>query len=513
MRRIIVLFLSVFLALFPASADSPRSVPLESDAPGQPERQQGRIIVLVVDVSQSIRRQLGDIIRGLSEEIVEKRLRPLDYCVVVPLGDRSVVESADSFGVRFSRDKEKILSYLSNIGARMPTNLNTDIGAAMAKTFDFISMIDAETNGGTCEPLVLFITDGEIYESPNSSERVELKTPEAIFADPRTDPALHSYSNWWFLGIENEGVPLSHIRSIAEGAGAADRYETLSDMEQFGVLFDSWLASIPDPLPRDRGGVEFGAVSLGGSVLSSDGSVFTVVPSGERKFSWTMTNTFSRTPVVLRLKDVSATFQDAATGAVTQIPLRAEAGNIELSPGGSRVTEAVAEFPGVSGRGRLKMSFSVESRGGSAGEIPECSLFVEFVPPLLLLARRVAVPVAAAVLVAVVLLLVRLVRSRASVRVQMEVVGRPRGARAVAMRVGRRADIGSKPGADFRLDVGFPPVAATLERTGASSWRLVPKDAQAMAGNPALDPYRLGTAVKVSARDGSSVTVKFRARR
>ena len=126
--------------------------PEEESAPVQ----QGRIIVLVVDISQSIKGQLDDIIDGLCEEIVEKRLQSGDYCVIVPLGDASNSDKADSFGVKFSNDKEKIKNYLHQIKSWMPTNLNTDIGAAMKKAFFYINMINEENNGDMYEPLVLF---------------------------------------------------------------------------------------------------------------------------------------------------------------------------------------------------------------------------------------------------------------------------------------------------------------------------------------------------------------------
>ncbi len=500
-------FLISFFVLFFLSE---KSFAQDSDAMAA---EQGRIIVLVIDVSQSIKNQLGAIIKGISDEIVEKRLRSGDYCVVIPLGDKSTVDSADSFGIRYSRDKEKILEYLSKLGIKNKTNLNTDIGAAMQKTFDFISMIDSESTGEMCEPLVLFITDGEIYQSPNSKETVLQKTPEEIFENPRTSPLLNSYSNWWFLGIENEGVPLEHIKKIAQGAGAfPERYQTLSDMEQFGALFDIWLSSIPDPKPRDKGGVDFKDFRFGGSALREDGKS-TVVSTNSRSISWSMNNSFSRTNVVLKINGAEAIFQNEKTGEVSKIALKPEAGNIELKAGENRKTEAFADFPNNLGRGRLKLSFSIESTGGEAGDISEKSFFVEFKSPSQILFEKIALPVAIVLALILAILLFRFFKARAAVKVQLEIVGKSSKGRAVLMRVGKKADAGSKPSVDFRLEGNFAPVVLTLERTGSSSWKIVVKDSASVSQGQNLSPYKLGSTIKINSRDGNSVGIKFRQKR
>ena len=513
MRRI---FLSIFLSFFCAFNFFPqtsKNVDLSEISEEIPVPQ-GRIIVLVVDVSQSIKKQLGTIIDGLSSEIVDKRLRSGDYCVVIPLGDKSVVEKADSFSVRYSRDKQKIRDYLSKIGTWSNANLNTDIGAAMQKTFDFISMIENESAGEMYEPLVLFITDGEIYESPNSSEKVLLKNPDAIFSDPKTSPAQNSYANWWFLGIENEGVPLEHIRQIADGAGAIDRYEPLSDMEQFGVLFDLWLSSIPDPLPRDKGGVLFSDFSFGGVSL---GEKTVNVPNNAKKIDWTIKNSFERTNVVLKLKDVRAIFQDEKTGKVVDLNVNAEAGGIEIAPNATRKTSAVAnvkrDFENV--KGRLKFSFVVESNGGIVKEIPECSFFVSFKSPFVIFAQKVAVPVCIFFAIILVIVLILILKSRKSVKIQMEIVGKSRSLRAINVRVGRKIVIGSKPNADFKLESNFPNEVAIFERTGASSFKIVVRDEKSLSQNDlnALKNYKIGSPVKVLSRDGAQITLKFRKKR
>ena len=135
---ILLVLLFLFCGSFMFAADKGKSVVApEDEAAATP---QGRIIVLVVDISQSIKGQLDAIIDGLCEEIVEKRLQSGDYCVVVPLGDSTNSDKADSFGVKFSNDKEKIQNYLHQIKSWMPSNLNTDLGAAMKKAFFYINM-------------------------------------------------------------------------------------------------------------------------------------------------------------------------------------------------------------------------------------------------------------------------------------------------------------------------------------------------------------------------------------
>lgn len=479
---------------------------------------QGRIIVLIVDISQSIKGQLDAIIDGLCDEIVEKKLLPGDYCVIVPLGDATNAGKAKSFGVQFSMDKENIKEYLHQIKSWMPSNLNTDIGAAMSVAFEYINKIDAENNGNMYDPLVLLMTDGEIYESPYSDDPVRYKLPEEIFNDPAMNPARNSYENWWFLGIENEGVPLEHIKRIAQEVGAyPERYMPLRNMSIFGQLFDEWLSGIPDPAPKDNGRISFSDVRIGGKPLSQNDSSYTVVSTGESFISWTVRSSYSRTDVVLKFDSVGAVFQNASSGESKSFFLIPEAGNLELAHGVVRETGLNVQFPRISGKGRLKLEIKADVQAAStavAQEIPEYLFYVEFKSPLHLLLEKIALPVLILVVIIIAAIVIRIAKARAAVKIRLEIIGKSNSkAKPVSMRIHKRAEFGSKPGASFKLEgSGYSSVIGVFERTGSKSYKVTPRDAAAFAPGQEklLEEYKLGSGIKLVLKDKSSVTIKFR---
>lgn len=510
----------VAAALFVSAASAGTGASRSVEAPVEDVKlaRQGRIVVLVVDISQSIEGQIDEIVDGLCNEIVDKKLESGDYCVVVPLGDGRNSDRADSFGVRFSTDKDKIKSYLRSIKSWMKTNLDTDIGAAMRKTFDYINLINSENTGEMYAPQVIFITDGEIFHSRNSPDPLRYESPDAIFKDPAMDPERNSYDNWWFLGIENEGVPLEHIKSIAKRVDAyPERYKVLKDMGQFGAMFDEWVRNIPEPVLPPEGAIKFSDLCFGGRALSTEDGKFTVVPNDASKFTWKISSGYKeRMVAVLGLKSVRAVFQSGAD--VVEFDMVPEAGNIELPPLAERVSELNFKLPeGLSGRGTLKLDvvseLSASSKTASV-EIPEWKCNVEFKSPNEILFDRLKIPAAAIAALFAALALRAFAKARAAVKVRLEVVGKPVGrARPYSMRIGRKAEFGSKAGLPFRLEGnGVPPVVGAIERTGGKSFRITPRDASVFAAGQekALGEYRLGTTVKLVMKDGSSVLIKFR---
>ena len=515
MKRInktVVLALTVLCLLFAVSCARKAEESVSTTEPEAPAVQPGRIIVLVVDISQSISRQLDDIVDGLCKKIVDERLEADDYCVVVPLGDASNSDKADSFGIKYSTDKEKTKNYLNTMKTWMPGNLNTDIGAAMRKTFQYVNMIKKENNGNMSDPLVLFITDGEIYHSKNSGEGLLYETPDSIFADPMMNPETASYENWWFLGIENEGVPLVHIKSIAQRVGAyPDRYETLTDMSQFGVLFDKWLERIQPVKPKDNGRITFYDVRLGDRLLSTQNGSYTVLPNNSDLFTWMMRSEYKFTDVVLNFKNVKGTFQKDSTGETVEFQVVPEAGNIEFSPGAVRETRGNMNLPGISGKGKLKLTIDTELNSESEGQIPEYLFFVELKSPFMLLAEKV-LPFACIIIVAIlVLFILKTLKDRKPVKIKLEVVGKKSAkVKSVPVKINRSVEFGSKVGIALKIDSpNIPPVVGKIVRTGKRAWKIEPKEESFFAPNQKLDPYSLSSTVKLVAKDGSNCSVKF----
>ncbi len=487
-----------------------KSIAIEE--PETPPAMLGRIIVLVVDISQSIKNQLDEIIDGLCVKIVDERLESNDYCVVVPLGDSDNVDRARSFGIKYSVDKDDIKNYLRSMKGWMPTNLNTDIGAAMRKTFQYVNIIEKENDGNMLAPLVLFITDGNIYQSPNSKSKILYDSPDAIFEDPAMDPQKASYENWWFLGIKNGSEALDNIEDIAKRASAyPSRYEILSDMSQFGTLFDKWLEQIPPVKPRDNGRISFSNVRLGNIELSSDSSKYTTVPNSSNLFTWQMRSEYKINTVVMNFTDIKGSFQKDSTGESVEFQIVPEQGNIEFAPGAIRETQGNVKLPAVSGKGKLKLTINTKLNSESDGQIPEYLFFVELKSPVTLVLEKVLPIALTIILIAFAIIITRILKQRRPIRIKIERVGKNSAKpRAASVKINRELEFGSKVGLNLRLEgSNVPPVVGKIIRTGKSNWKIEMESEQWFAPNQKLDPYTLGSSIKLVLKDGSSCSIKF----
>ena len=510
-NRICLFFFVLFLFLINScSKKVEKSISVKE--PETPVVLPGRIIVLVVDISQSIKNQLPDIINGLCEKIVDERLESNDYCVVVPLADASFVDKAETFPIKFSSEKEKLKRYLKSMESWMPSTHNTDIGAAMKKTFQFVNMIDEENDGNMLEPLVLFITDGEIARGDHATETLKYITPDEIFNDSMMDPSWVSYENWWFLGIENEGVPLKHIKNIAQRVNAyPDRYETLNDMSQFGILFDKWLSRIPPVKPKDSGRITFYDVKLGDNLLSTQNTKYTVVSNHSDLFTWQMHSEYKINNVVMNFTSIKGSFQKDATGESVEFKIIPEVGNIEFTPGSIRETRGNVKLPAVSGKGKLKLTINTELNEESEGQIPEYLFFVELKSPFAIIMGKILPFVLIILFIVLLVILVKVINARKPIKIKLELVGKKNiKPRIIAVRIKKEFEFGSKAGLALRLEgTNVPPVIGTITRTGQKEWKITPKSEDYFAPNQRLDPYSLSSSVKLVLKDGSTCIIKF----
>jgi hypothetical protein len=95
----------------------------------------------------------------------------------------------------------------------------------------------------------------------------------------------------------------------------------------------------------------------------------------------------------------------------------------------------------------------------------------------------------------------------------MEIVGKSSGkkAKTVSVKNHSKKDFGSKPSAAFKLEgSNFASVVGSLERTGKQTWKINKIDSSSFVNEQnSLSPYKLGTGIKITLRDGSTVTIKF----
>ena len=508
-------FLLILLVLFFASPLFAKSVK-SSEGPEVIEEKapDGKIIVLVVDISQSIKAQLPLILDGLSSQIIDGKMGSHDACVIVPLGDASNVNKATYFTfIMGEDDKVRAKKYIQGMKEWMPKNLNTDIGAAMKKTIELINKID---NDSYAEPLVLFITDGDIYQSKNSKEVVEWKTPEEIFKNSMM--SSYSYDNWWFLGIENdEAEKPVQIRQIAEIVGAyqpdneaEDRFEYLTNMNMFGQLFDSWLASIPEPEKKEQARIDISAeVKFGNKALKDRNAKYTMVSNETSDILWTMANKGKRKYVRTEFESITCTFRSDAGETIT-IPVSYEKDPFEIEPRKSTARKAKVNLSGIDSKGLLKFSIN-PIYNGEKGEPRIIESNVYFLPPAKLFLRTWGIVIGIIILIIILIIVLKVLKSVGPVKVNMEIIGKTNKARPVSMKIKKRAEIGTKMGVSFKLEGNnFEGVVGELIRTGKKTWKINPRDPAYFTSDSKLDPYKMNDYVKLNGKDGSILTIKFK---
>ena len=513
--RVFFLLLITFFVVVPSFAKTQKT----SEGPQIIEEKvpEGKIIVLVVDISQSIRAQLPMILDGLSSQIIDAKMSSHDACVIVPLGDASNVNKATYFTfIMGEDDKVKAKNYIQGMKEWMPTNLNTDIGAAMKKTIELINKID---NDSYAEPLVLFITDGDIYQSKNSKEVVEWKTPEEIFKNPVM--SSNSYDNWWFLGIENDvDEKPEQIKQIAEIVGAyqednqgEDRFEYLTNMNMFGQLFDSWLASIPDPEPKEQARVDISAeIKFGSKVLKDRNTKYTPVSNATTDITWTMTNRGKRKFVRTEIKSIVCTFR-SEDGKTTTIPVNVESGAFEIEPRRSTVRKGIVDLKQINGKGMLKFSIYPVFNGDD-GEPRIIESNVNFLTPTQLFIRNWGPIFGIIVLVILLIVILKVMKSVGPVKVSMAIVGKAGKERYVSMKINKHAEFGTKVGVPFKLEgTNYSSVVGELVRTGKKTWKIVKRDESAFVDEKSYDPYKMNDLIKITGRDGSVISIRFKVKK
>ena len=116
----------------------------------------GKIVIVVLDVSGSIKRQFPDITKIIDRAIVKDRIDVGDYFVLIPFGDNAL----PMYSGQLLREEDK--SSISNtLKAMKADNDYTDIGTALKTALNYI--VDLKGNDyNLYELIVFFIIDGDI---------------------------------------------------------------------------------------------------------------------------------------------------------------------------------------------------------------------------------------------------------------------------------------------------------------------------------------------------------------
>lgn len=454
----------------------------------------GRAIIVVEDISPSIRPYFPTLKRILGDALIRDRLGLGDYFSLITFSGQ--IRNADGAKIEFDRDKEARISVWEHI---QPEGSFTDIGQALHSALS--TAIDLKNRGySTFEPLILFITDGEIEAPPGS--RFSGKSAVQLFEDPIIgDTTL--YANCYFVGL---GKDLLDIKEIARLAGRSDAFLSIDDPAGLEKLLDDWLRKIPAPARLEEGSVSIQSWLWGSAPLLPDST--TALPSRPViSLAFNLVSSYAKSPRSVNLGAISVTFQSIDHRTTVDLHPAGETGRIILAPGASSDQTINLSGPAeLLGRGIIKVDISAEIAHRPTDF--QTTFQVEFLSPLALwwnAWRGLILSFLGLCLCIVALLLWRQYRP---IKIKMELIGQGK-AKTVLLRVNEKADFGGRAAHKLRLDGAWAPTLGSIKRTGISTWEILVRDAESFEQGYAGGPYAVGTAIRLRDRNGEGKSVRF----
>ena len=456
----------------------------------------GKIVIVVLDVSGSIKKQFPDITKIIDRAINKNRLNVGDYFVLIPFGDSAL----PMYSGQLMREEDKT-SISNTLKAMKADNDYTDIGTAIKTALNYIVDLKGD-DYNLYEPLVLFITDGDIT-TPTTSE-FHGQTVDQIFNDPLIGNK-YLYDGWYYVGI---GKNLHDLPLIAEKSGREDYLLRIEDLDQLEFMLDDWISKIPEPQPIEQGEVLFDNFRIKSNKLKA-GKNIKILSSAE-EMSFDILNTYKKTPANIEFKMAAATFQSADMKTTIPIKLTPEIGVIQVAGMRSKTTDCgFSPQSQIKGKGILKIQFvaningldkqfnyAFDINGKTASEL----LFEKVFWPLLILA-----------IIIIIILTTIIIKRFMPVKIQMSINGMPANTKPVLVKMKKRMDFGSKAGLQFKLDAEqFNGVVGQLLRTGPDKWQIIPRDKNAFESITNNTPYKLGEQIKLKNRDEDTVTIVFK---
>ncbi|WP_022930866.1 vWA domain-containing protein [Treponema bryantii] len=457
----------------------------------------GKIVIVVLDVSGSIKKQFPDITKIIDRAINKNRLNVGDYFVLIPFGDSAL----PMYSGQLMREEDKT-SISNTLKAMKADNDFTDIGTAIKTALNYI--VDLKSDDyNLYEPLVLFITDGDIT-TPTSSE-FHGQNVDQIFNDPLIGNK-YLYDGWYYVGI---GKNLHDLPLIAEKSGREDYLLRIEDLDQLEFMLDDWISKIPESQPIEQGEVLFNNFKLKSYKLKS-GKNSKVISSAE-DLTFDILNTYKRTPVNVEFKAAKATFQSDDRSSTIQIKLSPETGIIQVSPMHTKTTTCgFNPNSEIKGKGILKIHF-VANINGLDKQFDE-AFDIDGKTASELLFDKIFWPLIIILILIVIIVSWTIIKKFLPIKVRMEVVGiRTEKQRPVSIKLKKRVEFGSRPGCPFKLDqLLFSPVVGQIQRINANKWQIIPRDSSAFEdGNKKIE-YTLGSDLKLKTKEDSIVTIKFK---
>ncbi len=458
--------------------------------------EKGKIVIVVLDVSGSIRNQFTDITKIIDRTIVENRLCVGDYFVLIPFGDTAL----PMYSGQLLRDEDKI-SISNTLKSMKADNNYTDIGTAIKTALNYI--VDLKENDyNLYEPLVIFITDGDITTSPNSS--FYSQNVDQIFNDELIGNK-YLYDGWYYVGI---GKNLNDLPKIAEKSGREDYLLRIEDLDKLEFMLDEWISKIPKSQPIEQGDVLLENFKLNTHSLKKNKN--SKVLSSSEKISFDIINTYKRTSVNIEFESANATFQTEDRAQTTPVKITPEVGIIQVQ--GMSKRETICGFlpnSEILGKGILKIHF-VAKVNGLEKQFDEI-FYVEGKTSSELLFERIFFPVLILLILILIIAAIVLIKMFMPIKIVMEVVGqRSDKQRPISVKINKRFDFGSRSGIPFRLDSElFPSVVGQIQRVGPNKWQIIPRDASCFDNSNKQD-YILGSSLSLKTKDESKVSIRFK---
>lgn len=457
----------------------------------------GKIVIVVLDISGSIKNQFSDITRIIDKAVVKDRLDIGDYFVLIPFGDAAL----PMYSGQLLREEDKN-SISNTLKAMKADNNYTDIGTAIKTALNYIVDLKGD-DYNLYEPLVLFITDGDITTPASSTFHGQ--NVDKIFEDSVIGNT-YLYNGWYYVGI---GRNLHDLPLIAEKSGREDFLLRIEDLDQLEFMLDDWISKIPASLPIEQGEVLLDNFRLQAHKLNK--KKITNVVSTANEIAFNILNTYKRTPVSVEFKNARATFQSDDRKTTVLITIAPETGSIQIPNMRSKQTTCgFSPKSEIRGKGILKIQF-VASVNGIDKQFDE-AFNIEGKTASELLFGKIFWPLLAIAIIVLVIVASIIIKKFMPLKITMEVIGKHgEKIRPVVMKIKKRVEFGSKAGLAFKLDSEmFAPVVGQLQRTGANAWHIIPRDSNAFESDSKKIDYTLGAALKLKTKDDATVSIKFK---
>ena len=456
----------------------------------------GKIVIVVLDVSGSIKNQFTYITNILDKSIVQDRLEVGDYFVLIPFGDNAL----PMYSGQLLREEDKA-SISNTLHAMKADNNWTDIGQAIHEALtEIVSLKQQDFN--LYEPLVLFITDGDITTSPSSpyaNQKVSQIFEDSLIGNTPL------YNGWYYVGI---GKDLHDLPEIAKLSGREDYLLRIEDLSKLEFMLDDWISNIPESQPLEQGEIVFTSFKLSSKKLNDKKT--TIVVNDANELSFSIVSSYKKTPISLEFISATGLFQSENKKEIIPIKVNTEKGKILIVPLALKETKCSLEpKEEINGKGMLKLNFLVSVNGI---EKPfDFSFEIESKSASKILFSKILIPLMILLLIILLVICFVLIKKILPVKITMEIVGKTQNNKSVSVGMKKKVEFGSKPGLAFKLDSALVGnVVGQIQRIGLNKWQIVPRDRNAFeAGNKNI-PYELNSPVKIKTRDESYLTIKFK---